>query len=358
MKGDASMEEPPAAHPSSPPPTPASLPAPIETTIADALRPELESASLGDRLVAQLVDGLIAVGLFFFVGMLLAPRFGGATAAGFNLEGAPAVLAIAGVLFGWFFYFVLLELLFGATFGKVVAGARVRTVEGRRIGLGAAIVRNAMRVIDGIAFYLVGTIAVLVTRRNQRLGDLAAHTVVVRRDWPGILRVFALFLALGLAIAGVVGGFVLRPPTATGEPRFASTILTDDRDVAVDKTLFSPATPAFYILFTLADAPADTTVRVIWTAEQVQGEQPELRIGEGEMVAGGDRNQGSFSLPRSSFSWPIGAYRADLYIGSQLARTIHFRIEAPPSGAAASPSPAGSPPPASPTSTPPRLPTV
>jgi uncharacterized RDD family membrane protein YckC len=352
------MEDPPTADPSGPPPTPAALPAPIETTIAEALRPELVSASLGDRLVGLLVDGLPAVGLFFFVGMLIAPRFGGATAAGFNLEGGPAALVIALALLGMFVYFVLLELAFGATLGKVVAGARVRTVEGRRIGFRAAIVRNAMRLIDSIALYLVGTIAVLVTRRNQRLGDLAAHTVVVRRDWAGFLRVIALLLALALAAAGVVGGFVLRPTSAAGEPRFASTILTDDRDVAVDKTLFSPSTPALYLLFTLADVPADTTIRVVWTAEQVQGEQPQLRIGEAEVTAGGDRSQGSFSLPRSISSWPTGAYRADLYIGSQLARSIQFRIEAPPSGGAASPSPAGSPPPASPTSTAPRLPTV
>jgi len=44
-----------------------------------------------------------------------------------------------------------------------------------------SVIRNAMRLIDGLALsYLPTIVSILVTRRNQRLGDLAADTVVIR----------------------------------------------------------------------------------------------------------------------------------------------------------------------------------
>ena len=48
-------------------------------------------------------------------------------------------------------------------------------------GLGGATTRPLLRLIDGLFGYLVAFIAVLVSRKNQRLGDMAAHTLVVRK---------------------------------------------------------------------------------------------------------------------------------------------------------------------------------
>jgi hypothetical protein len=43
------------------------------------------------------------------------------------------------------------------------------------------LVRNILRLVDQLpTFYAVGVVSILVTRRSQRLGDLAAGTVVVR----------------------------------------------------------------------------------------------------------------------------------------------------------------------------------
>jgi uncharacterized RDD family membrane protein YckC len=44
----------------------------------------------------------------------------------------------------------------------------------------AALVRSLLRVVDGLFGYLVGFVAVLASQKNQRLGDMAAHTLVVR----------------------------------------------------------------------------------------------------------------------------------------------------------------------------------
>jgi uncharacterized RDD family membrane protein YckC len=47
--------------------------------------------------------------------------------------------------------------------------------------LGAAALRTVLRLIDGLFGYLVAFIAVLASAKNQRLGDMAAHTLVIRK---------------------------------------------------------------------------------------------------------------------------------------------------------------------------------
>jgi uncharacterized RDD family membrane protein YckC len=44
----------------------------------------------------------------------------------------------------------------------------------------AAVVRNVLRIIDGFFFYLVGAIVIWASKKKQRLGDMAAKTLVVR----------------------------------------------------------------------------------------------------------------------------------------------------------------------------------
>src|SRR5205823_14168695 len=80
----------------------------------------------------------------------------------------------------WVTYYAVLEGLFGASFGKRLAGLRVTDLEGRRIGWQAAIVRNLARLLDVLPFaYLLGGILTLATKRHQRLGDILAGTIVV-----------------------------------------------------------------------------------------------------------------------------------------------------------------------------------
>ena len=52
---------------------------------------------------------------------------------------------------------------------------------GEPVGLRASLVRNLVRLIEGPPlWYVPAIVSILVTRRNQRLGDLAANTLVVR----------------------------------------------------------------------------------------------------------------------------------------------------------------------------------
>ncbi len=71
----------------------------------------------------------------------------------------------------------------GRTPGKRMAGVRIVTVEGMVPGAGAIVVRNLFRFVDGLPImYLVGLVTTIVTRRNQRIGDLAAGTLLIYDD--------------------------------------------------------------------------------------------------------------------------------------------------------------------------------
>jgi uncharacterized RDD family membrane protein YckC len=69
----------------------------------------------------------------------------------------------------------------GQTVGKRMLRLRVMDVQGLRLHPSQVIIRNLMRFVDSLpAFYLVGGVACLLGRNAQRLGDLAANTIVVR----------------------------------------------------------------------------------------------------------------------------------------------------------------------------------
>lgn len=72
-------------------------------------------------------------------------------------------------------------LLRGQTLGKRAFGLRVIDAEGLKLRPPQIILRNLLRALDFLPlFYLVGGISTLINRKGQRLGDLAAGTVVIR----------------------------------------------------------------------------------------------------------------------------------------------------------------------------------
>lgn len=136
----------------------------------------LPIASVGSRAVGLLVDGLLQ-GL----GMLLL-GFAAATVGSLDLGWVGMsmfLLAVFGLLFG---YPVVFETLWrGRTPGKALMGLRVVTVEAGPVGLRHAAIRAALGLLDFWASSGgVAVVSALFTRRAQRLGDLAAGTVVIR----------------------------------------------------------------------------------------------------------------------------------------------------------------------------------
>ena len=84
-------------------------------------------------------------------------------------------------------YFVVLEGLKGVTLGKCVVGLRVERVWGGKPGLIKGLLRNVLRIVDGLpAFSILGVVLILNSVERTRLGDRIADTRVirVRRGYP------------------------------------------------------------------------------------------------------------------------------------------------------------------------------
>ena len=128
---------------------------------------------LGRRTVAALID-------IFLLG-LDAAALGDTTTGddGFSVELEGAAFGLWAVIsLG---YYVGAELTTGTTIGKRVLGLVVRSDAGEPASSGQVVIRNLLRIVDALPIlYLVGFVTAAITQRNQRVGDLAARTVVVR----------------------------------------------------------------------------------------------------------------------------------------------------------------------------------
>lgn len=143
----------------------------------------MEYAGVALRFVAVLIDGIVLIPVL----LVLALVFGSTYSTSEN--GSHTVGVTAG---GWwpflvvFAYYVASEALTGQTIGKRALGLRVVDVSGEPVELGQAVVRNVLRIVDAILFYLVAAISVWTSSERQRIGDRVASTVVVhdRGDLP------------------------------------------------------------------------------------------------------------------------------------------------------------------------------
>jgi len=140
---------------------------------------EHDLAGIGSRALAQTIDGLI-IGACELVVVLAAVMIGSAFSGWVVLTLVivfSAVLPLA--------YFTLLEWKRGATPGKRAMRIRVLTEHGTPIGLRESVTRNLLRIVDVLpGAYALGGIVALISKHNQRLGDMAAGTVTVRVARP------------------------------------------------------------------------------------------------------------------------------------------------------------------------------
>jgi uncharacterized RDD family membrane protein YckC len=132
---------------------------------------ELTLAGIGSRVIAGTIDLIIEILLLVALAILL--HFLGSIGAAVY-----ASLSFATI----FFYDVLFEVLGGGkTPGKRWTGLRVVRGGGRPVTFVRSSLRNILRLIDILPIaYTIGMTAIFITRRNQRIGDLAAGTYVLR----------------------------------------------------------------------------------------------------------------------------------------------------------------------------------
>jgi uncharacterized RDD family membrane protein YckC len=144
----------------------------VDISTPEGVELEVELGGLGSRFIAEALDyalkGLVVAALAI---VLYAIGNGVATAVFLVL-----------VFLVWFGYDVLFEVLAaGRTPGKRACGLRVVRSGGQPIGFLASAIRNLLRLVDGpLTSYVAGMVSILASKRNQRLGDMAADTLVVR----------------------------------------------------------------------------------------------------------------------------------------------------------------------------------
>jgi len=155
----------------------------IEILTATGVPVQLAIAGPGARSYAFTTDLLIrfvlASGWYLLMVRAIGLAIPGAkeqatTQATFYAAGLPAFLIYLG-------YHPLFEALWsGRTPGKRIAGVRLVDGEGRPPSLTAVLVRNVFRIVDSIPMtYAVGLVSCVVTAHAQRLGDIAAGTLLV-----------------------------------------------------------------------------------------------------------------------------------------------------------------------------------
>jgi uncharacterized RDD family membrane protein YckC len=147
---------------------------------------EMPLAGIGSRFIAVLIDMLIwGAGLLVILMLVWIVQPALQAFSRLSYQWVVALITLSLFLLNWG-YFTLFEAFWnGRTPGKRIARIRVIQISGRPIGLFESMARNLIRYIDQIpSFYAVGMITMFATRQHQRLGDLAAGTVVVRdRDY-------------------------------------------------------------------------------------------------------------------------------------------------------------------------------
>ena len=147
----------------------------VQIATPEGVPVDLVVAGLGSRFLAAMLDTLLQ--LVLIVAPLILLGLTGVTSSGW--AEAFVLVWVFVVILGYYPVFETIGV--GRTIGKRAAGVRVVHRDGGPVGFLTSAVRNLIRIIDFLPlFYGVGIIAILVTPRSQRLGDLAAGTYVVR----------------------------------------------------------------------------------------------------------------------------------------------------------------------------------
>jgi uncharacterized RDD family membrane protein YckC len=137
---------------------------------------ERDVAGLGTRFIGALVDTTVQTLVLLVVA---------AASSAMGPDGQVILLSVTGILLVFAYPAMMETVTRGRTLGKMAARTRVVRTDGSPVTFAPVLVRNLVRIVDLLpGAYAVGAISILVTRRGQRLGDLAAGTLVVY-DVPG-----------------------------------------------------------------------------------------------------------------------------------------------------------------------------
>ena len=139
-----------------------------------------KAASVGDRMLASLLDLLIKVAYVIVVAYVFFEKLGFS-----NVLDRVDMWSRMAIIILFFFpimiYSVTLESIFeGQTFGKKLIKIKVVKIDGYQAGFGDYLIRWLFRLVENnLMGGLIGLIAMLVSNKTQRMGDMAAGTAVI-----------------------------------------------------------------------------------------------------------------------------------------------------------------------------------
>jgi len=141
-------------------------------------------ASIGDRILAYIIDVIVLISYVIIFAMflsLIADAFEPSGLSGGNsadtIVGIIAILIFSPLLF---YHLICEQFMNGQSIGKKAMKIRVVKVDGSQPTFGNYFIRWLLRIVDGLLNWIVGIITILVSENSQRLGDLAANTVVIK----------------------------------------------------------------------------------------------------------------------------------------------------------------------------------
>ena len=165
--------------------------------------------SVGDRMLALVFDRAVV----FAIAVMVAAAFGEQWRSVAPRLSSVVMSALAGgfaLVTAVFLYHFLFEAGFGTTLGKAIMGLQVRS-DGERGRFAGAAIRNALRIIDGFALYLVGFLVASFSQKRQRFGDLVGSTVVMEMPMSPGARGAMMFLWLAVLVASLWIAYALCP---------------------------------------------------------------------------------------------------------------------------------------------------
>jgi len=138
-----------------------------------------QQAGIGSRFYAALIDTalLTLISLAgYYVNRQFISELGDLVGNWLGALGGIVVFALF-----WGYYIAFEVTTSGQAFGKLALGLRVIKEGGYPIGFADSAIRNLVRIVDFLPFfYGVGLICMLISKKWQRLGDLAAGTLVIK----------------------------------------------------------------------------------------------------------------------------------------------------------------------------------
>jgi len=152
----------------------------MDVELVEGVSIQLRPAGFLPRAIAFIIDYLVLAIVSYLLGMVLILVVGSTLGPEIGMT----VNLLVGFLVSWF-YFPLFEMSrMQGTVGKKVMKLKVVTLSGAPAGFGAVFTRSTLKFVDFLGGGLAGLISIFISRYNQRLGDLAAATLVVYQDSP------------------------------------------------------------------------------------------------------------------------------------------------------------------------------